>query len=168
MKNRKISKKIVIILSVILVILIILAAVLFMKKSENNDVTQSESFSPMGNEEAGDSAMTIETKYCNLYYPARWEQQLETKEKGDSVSFYSVIGNDTTKLFEVVFGSEEGSLVGHLDIDGKSVPVCFIFDEIIPESNWDEKVTFSVYAMQEDLNYVIEKLREEPNFAEAN
>ena len=166
MKKKKVNRKLIILLSTVLIILLGVLAVLFMKggTGENNDAAESETFSPMGDEEAGDSPMTIDTKYGNLYYPARWEKRLETKVKSNEVTFYAVIDKEKTKLFNVFFDSEEGSVVGHLEIDGKTVPVSVLVEELPADNDWSEGEAFSIYAMQEDVNYVIENLRNEPNF----
>ncbi len=106
--------------------------------------------------------MEIETSYCKLYYPQKWQQQTHFDVKEDTVVCYGAIeGHDEIALFDVYFGQEQGYLIGNLGDVTVSVKTHNLeFDE-----SWDSEQQFVMYEMQEDINYLIEQLQNLDGFA---
>lgn len=101
----------------------------------------------------------IDTEYGTLYYPASWEEIFSYEISTDepyTVSFIGKLSDKTSaELFSVVFGEKGEIPVGKIT----GVKGCNIW--LTPDSvneKWtdDEKATF--YAMQEEMNYTVEKL----------
>lgn len=91
----------------------------------------------------------IETGRATLYYPQKWEKKVKATVDGDTVHF--VQGD--TKLFDICFGSDKGALLG--TYDGASVTV------VEYKTKTDEQAL-----MIEDINVILEHLREDPKFSE--
>lgn len=122
-----------------------------------NDVMQKL---PRDGEDQGE--MTIETPYCPLYYPARWKQYLDVRvSEGSSyrMDFYGVLNDHEQLLFTLDFGGTEGIHAASLpDSSGNLVELRVIINEFMPDSTWTAADTRIIYAMQEELNYVLNKL----------
>ncbi len=108
--------------------------------------------------------MTISTKYGDLYYPDQWEEYLKTsqEEKDESliVNFNASINDETYSLFTVMIDSDEGTSVGEItDADGKKHSVSIEMEEIENIDDLTDTEQQRIYAMQEDLNYVIDYLK---------
>lgn len=111
----------------------------------------------------GDDKMAIDTPYGKLYYPSHWNDYLSLKtENGDaySVSFYCKLdGFQEQLLFIIYFGGDTGYKVGTAtDASGNEVAVRLYVQEIEPNINWTDAQRTLVYAMQEDLNYLLNEL----------
>ena len=107
--------------------------------------------------------MAIDTPYGELYYPSRWKDHLsvKTQEKnGYSVSFYGeVSGHASQCLFVVHFGNDKGIEVGTVkDPSGRDVRVSVEIVPFEPDNSWADADTTLIYAMQEDMNYLLTKL----------
>jgi len=170
MKN---NKRIVGVLSGILIVLLVIVVVLAMKgKTETNDedidgAEATEVVSTVEEMIAAEEPFTIETKFCNLHYPEKWENQVSTEIKEDSVYsvqfFAELEGKGPVHIFDIVFGGEEGALTGYFSEDGEAIPVYIVGMEIDAEGWTDEELNV-LYMMQEDVNYVIGMLQKEGNF----
>ena len=117
--------------------------------------------------DAGDEALEIETLYVNLYFPARWQEELRTtmsNTDGYEVTFSAVLnGHNPIKLFALNFGgSESAGEVVHTLIDENDVAFYVRLRTFPLEteglSSLDQA---TVMAMQEDLNYLLSRLFEE-------
>lgn len=106
--------------------------------------------------------LKIETKYGTLYYPKKWESNLEfvvNEQDNYSVEFYTVIdGKEKQHLFDLVFGEYEEESVGNLTED---VNLYIHSYELEDEDKWSERDLTIYYGMQEDVNYIIDRLVEE-------
>lgn len=170
MKN---NKKMVALLSGILVVLLLIVVVLMMKgktdaeKVDANVDEEKEVISTVEEMIAAEEPFTIETKFCNLHYPEKWENQVSTEIKEDSVYsvqfFAELEGKDPVHIFDIVFGGEEGALTGYFSEDGKEIPVYIVGMEINVEGWTDEELNV-LYMMQEDVNYIIGMLQKEAGF----
>ena len=108
--------------------------------------------------------MEIKTKYGMLHYPDQWREfaKIEQSEEGDvvSVSFTAVINENEYPLFTVNIGGGDGSEVGKLtDAEGKERIVYINASEIKEEEALDANEQNRLYAMQEDINYVVDHLK---------
>lgn len=105
----------------------------------------------------------IETVYGTLYYPKQWEEYVTTEqqENGDTivVSFVATLHNINYRLFEVTIGGTEGAAAGELtDAEGTKRTVYMQVYELEGDSGLTATEQNRLYAMQEDLNYLIDHL----------
>lgn len=105
----------------------------------------------------------IETAYGTLYYPKQWEEYVTTEqqENGDTivVSFVATLHNTSYRLFEVTIGGTEGAAAGELtDAGGTKRTVYMQVDELEADPALTATEQNRLYAMQEDLNYLIDHL----------
>ena len=118
-------------------------------------------------EEVEGDSLVVDTPYGKLYFPAFWQEELRTTV--DTTDGYEVIfeaaidGHDPLALFAVNFGGSEatGTIV-HTMLDENDVPIhvrlrTFVLDT----EGWSSLDKTIVMSMQEDLNYLLNKLIEE-------
>lgn len=110
-----------------------------------------------------DEDLIVETAYCRLHFPLKWEEALQIVhgEDGDrTVAFYGQLRPEKRqKLFSVGFDVAEGSPVGTIsDGSGRPVTVSVLLTEFHPDSGWTEEEADIIYEMQEAVNYLIQKL----------
>lgn len=108
--------------------------------------------------------IVINTSYGTLFFPDQWEDLISTnEEKVDDnvkVTFSTTINDNTYELFDVIIGEDQEESVGFLtDSNGKKRSVIIQFHEIAVDAELTENEQKRLYAMQEDLNYLIEKLQ---------
>ena len=106
----------------------------------------------------------ISTQYGDLYYPDQWTEFVKTEQKSENdvvvVSFGAEINSKVYPLFEVMIGGEGANSVGTLtDSAGTSRNVSINVDEIVQDPDLTEGEQNRLYAMQEDLNYMIDNLK---------
>ena len=104
----------------------------------------------------------IETKYGDLHFPDQWEDlaAIDQEESGDVliVRFRTVIRDTAYDLFALTIGGD-GEAVRHLQgPDQVSRGVTVQVQELAPGEDLDEGETKRLYAMQEDLNFVLDHL----------
>ncbi len=108
--------------------------------------------------------IAIGTQYGVLYYPEQWDEFLVTTQipSGDviTVAFAAAIGEGEYPIFQVSIGGGEGVEVGVLtDEAGNQRAVYLNVDEILEYPELTEGEQQRLYAMQEDLNYLIDNLK---------
>lgn len=106
--------------------------------------------------------IVIETKYGELLYPEQWEEfvRFDQREKDDivSVTFRAEVNEKSYILFEVQIGGS-GDAVGKIvDKAGAERDVCIHMEEIDGISELEAAEQDRLYAMQEDINYLIDNL----------
>ena len=111
-----------------------------------------------------DNDLVIHTAYGDLHYPKSWQEYviISQNQRGDDivVTFSSEFEETEHILFEVTVGSEDGSLVGVLKAaDGKERNVYLRVTPIPENAGWAETEKNRFYAMQEDLNYLLDHLK---------
>ena len=107
--------------------------------------------------------ITISTDFGDLCYPEQWSDYLKTDQEVENdsliVSFSAVINETEFPMFEVTIGSSEDAFVGELtDASGTKRSVYMSVVEIEPSDVLSEEEQQRLYAMQEDLNYLIDHL----------
>lgn len=121
-----------------------------------------------GNVEKEGSAVkdyiVIETEYGNLYYPDQGTEcvQIDQSTAGNAlvVSFAAQINDVQYPLFKVTIGEGDGSKIGELtDSAGTKRDVYLQLEEIQEDPNLNDGEQNRLYAMQEDLNYLIDNLK---------
>ena len=108
--------------------------------------------------------MEIETKYGTLHYSDQWREfiKIQQSEQDDvvSVEFTAMIHDKEYPLFVVNIGGGEGSEVGKLtDSENKERTVYISASEIKEEADLNADEQNRLYAMQEDINYVVDHLQ---------
>lgn len=108
--------------------------------------------------------IVIGTAYGDLYYPAQWEEflQVDQAENGEGiqVAFSGKVDETLYPLFTIVIGSEDGVSAGTLtDKDGTQHEVYVQIAEVTGNAALSQIELNRLYAMQEDLNYLIDNLK---------
>lgn len=107
--------------------------------------------------------IVIETGYGNLYFPEQWQEFLVTDqaEEGNTieVSFSAKINENTFPLFSVTIGGEGDNPAGVLTgSDGTQRNVYVQIQELEKSDVLSESEQNRLYAMQEDINYLLDSL----------
>lgn len=107
-------------------------------------------------EDVDDSVFGIETSVGTLYYPEKWKDQV-TVDVSDSAVKFSANG---IQLFDLLFGDGEGYLLG--TYNGTEIRV--VSYEIEQEGLSEQELN-DLWAMQEDVNVILQHLMEDTGFA---
>ncbi len=107
--------------------------------------------------------MDIETPYGTLHYPEQWSDFIEVSqvetENGVTVHFTANVAEKNFELFSVSIGVEAGTQVGTLVNDeGVAYPVYLQAEGLSGMEGLTEEEQNYLYAMQEELNYLIDCL----------
>ena len=114
-----------------------------------------------------DTDLMVSTPYCTLYYPAQWMQSIRTEAQttamGHIVTFYGTAGEEEAALFAVYFAEagENSYPVGVITHGGTTLDVSVELFDFAADSPAAEDFS----AMQEGVNYLIDKLAENPAFS---
>ena len=131
---------------VVLPILVIIAICMFLFSEKDKDKVE----------------LVIETKYCDLYYPAEWEDTLlvdEVEGIPHAVTFYACIsGMEEQELFELYFGKVNEPVGVIATESGALLDVGISVTPFEPDVRWSKENSEIVYAMQDDINYIISKM----------
>ena len=98
-----------------------------------------------------------------LSYPSRWDEYLDVRTNEGavySVAYYAHVGDHEEKhLFTIYFGGDEGvSALTTTDANGETVEIRVGAEELEFDDSWDIQDKMIVFAMQEDLNYLLNAL----------
>lgn len=107
--------------------------------------------------------VVIGTAYGDLHYPDQWTEFVKTEqiENDDSivVTFEAEINGKRYPLFKTTIGGENGDLAGTITDSAGTIRNVYIYVEELPEDpELTEEEQNRLYAMQEDLNYLIDSL----------
>lgn len=107
--------------------------------------------------------IVVATKFGKLYYQDQWEEfmRIAQVEEGNNVtvSFAAEIGDNRYPLFNVIIGRGEGEPVGQItDDQGMQRNVFVYMEDIVGIEELPEGEQNRLFAMQEDINFVIENL----------
>lgn len=119
--------------------------------------------------ELNDTDVVVPTPYCNLYYPAQFEEFLRISHEFSNelyaVHFNANFGEgSTSNLFSVYFAKDDGKqpdgiIVGGLpDENGDIMLVIVVTNSGVPRAEWSQDTANLVYAMQENISYCMEKI----------
>lgn len=174
-KNTNSSKIIItVLITIIALLLIVIAALLWMLlgksdgKIKGNIFYQGQNIT-VGNPDDKREAIEIVTKYGAFYYPIEWEKNLRTEivdKDGYKVEFYGTVeGKEEQHLFDLFFNGSIGYNLGTLTTEnGENVAINIESYSFDLDDTWTEDEEFVLYAMQDDINYMIGKLSESGNF----
>lgn len=126
----------------------------------------------IGEESTGETDnpdVEIETAYAILHYPGKWKDSVLAEETeldfGSDVKFYGTINDQEHWLFTVHFGGGEGVGVGAIQTaDGYMLDITIEMSDFVPGEDWSVDATDQFNAMQEAMNYVMNKLSQIPGF----
>ena len=126
-------------------------------QSAESDPTESA-------EEAVPNAVVIKTQFGNLYYQDQWEDfmRVDLVEETASVAaaFFAEIESVKYPLFQLTIGEAEGEPVGQLtDAQGQKHDVFVTMEEIGLFEGLTEGEQNRLYAMQEDINFILDNLK---------
>lgn len=141
----------------------------------SSELTPFDQENPLPDSESGSDNSTlpdmlVTTPYCNLHYPGEWSSSVRTDTEittiGCIVTFYGTANNKEVRLFSVFFAeSGENSFpVGSISLDGISVDVSVELSDFAPDDTWNTADADDISAMQEGVNYLINKLEENSAF----
>ena len=155
------KKKIIVALLLVICLLGIFLVVGCGDKTNNNDVDDSDkTFMPVDEE-----VFEIETPYCNLKYPTKWEDAVtvEHLEEPYIVEFRTSIDDEEIQLFDIVFDGTGDSLLGTLTVDGEAVEV-YVTNYNDDISGYSDNQQMRVNEMIMDINVIISALVDDYGF----
>ena len=107
---------------------------------------------------------SIETKYGNLYYPNKWENVVRTEiseAESYEILFYATIeGKEDIHIFDVTFNGDGVEVDKRVTEDGETLSICVVSYDLDLDDSWKDTEKEIVYAMCEDINYLIGQLDE--------
>lgn len=115
----------------------------------------------------------ITTPYVTLKYPEKWLNFLKTEkiysqyheENLTKIVFYSQVGErEKMPIFSIHFNEDGEFYMGSLDNSGDNVYISFSYSELVFDGQWTEEEKNIVYAMQEDINYISDCLKNVSGF----
>ena len=107
--------------------------------------------------------VVVHTDYGDLHYPDRWQEYVTIRQEQNgntiAVTFETKSGEETYELFKVLIGDDSCEVVGSLTVDSGTQRNVYLHGEELPaDSGLEETEQTRFYAMQEDLNYLIDHL----------
>lgn len=109
---------------------------------------------------AGD--ITLDTNYGTLHFPAKWKDCLKMQQPADDmVEFYCCLPDrEPVLVFTVLLGKgADGPSAVITAPDGTETALYILVAEPEFDADWTDAEMDTVYAMQEDMNYLLEALQ---------
>ena len=113
----------------------------------------------------------ITTPYVTLRYSEKWLNYLKTEKnfkEESNVTFFACIDGKNIELFTVHFNEDGAMPIGVLNLESNSVYIAFSYADLKLDDTWTQNEKDIVNAMQEQINYIINRLKEEKNFVPEN
>ena len=112
----------------------------------------------------GNAYVIVETPYGELYYQDQWEEFMRVEQTQDGsvlrVAFSADINAKIYALFTLEIGGGTGTKLGQLtDANGTKRTVYATVHTIAEDSELSADELNRLYAMQEDINYVMQYLK---------
>lgn len=168
--RRRENRIILIVIVCILALIIGGITLIFGDKGKNKDteLEKTDKNTEITNDQEEIDSFEIETEHCTLYYPLTWAEQIEvefSEEAGYKVEFWgNVDGKEAKHLFNICFNSDDGDLLGYFEREDEVVNVSVERIDLDFDSDWTEEEQNQIYAMQEEMNYVIDMLNKDENY----
>lgn len=107
--------------------------------------------------------VVVSTEYGALRYQDQWSEFIKTEQNMENgtltVRFEAEINGSRYSLFDIVIGEGGDSPAGEItDASGVKRNVYVVMKELVPGSDLTESECNRLYAMQEDINYILENL----------
>ena len=135
-------------------------------ESERSEPTGSEPTVPGEfSVTAVDGAIAIETGYGTLFFPGQWAEMLRTERETGAgyvkITFSAELDGAVYPLFEIAVGDHDGgSRIGSLtDGNGVARDVRMELISLRDVTDLSESELDRLYAMQEDVNYLIDGIK---------
>lgn len=146
-------------------LLLILVAALFVGCGDaNNSGSATSDTATEATEKAED--IVIKTKYVDLHYPLLWEDRFSyevSEEDPYTVTCFATVDeHKPIEIFSIVFDGDKGDIVG--TIDGTTIGL--VLSQPKYDKTWSEGQRSAIVAMQEDINYILDKLNETDGYTE--
>lgn len=108
--------------------------------------------------------VTVSTEYGEIYYQYEWinYMKIDQTQDGDTitVAFSADIDGATYPLFQLKIGSDEEEVHGQLtDSKGNQRNVYVSMNELIMPEGLSEGEQNRLYAMQEEINYILQNMK---------
>lgn len=108
--------------------------------------------------------IVVHTEYGDLHYPDRWQEYVTIRQEQNGNTIVAVFetksGEETYELFRILIGDDGSDVVGSLtDSTGTQRNVYLHVNALSEDSSLEEAEQTRFYAMQEDLNYLIDHLK---------
>ena len=102
----------------------------------------------------------IDTPYGGLRFPEKWKDCLMTQQEEGLLDFYAVLPeHDPVLLFTVVFETANGHASGVITAEnGAQTDLAIVVHDLELPGDWTDGEIDIVYAMQEDMNYLLNML----------
>ena len=156
---RRWGKKLAVVLCILLLCLMSVSC-----GKGKDDGNQPTNTPPEGPAQEGRADVAIETEFGSLHYPEQWSEFIKTQQDKQEdyikVEFLAQINDKEYPLFNAVIGNGDGVKVGEVtDAAGQQRPVYIEMTELEEDPDLVENEQNRLYAMQEDLNYLIDHLK---------
>ena len=102
----------------------------------------------------------VDTPYGELHFPEKWKDYLMTQQEEDLVDFYAALpDHEPVLLFTVVFETANGHASGVITAqNGTQTDLAIVIHDLELPGDWSDGEIDIVYAMQEDMNYLLNML----------
>lgn len=109
--------------------------------------------------------MVIDSSCVQLQYPGAWEKYLQVsrpESEIETIEFYGVLQDkEPVLLFTVNFGGAEGDISQVVtNSEGMKIKMNLVLADVTFDGSWSQKDMDTIYAMQEDANYLFDALKE--------
>lgn len=140
-------------------ICIIISVFGFVGCSDSGITGTDETVSDISNGIKSSDLFYIDTAYCELAYPSKWEEYLliDSESQTDTVRFIGKFGDFEVSLFDVLFNNIDGTQIGTVSTDDGIVTVSVIMYEYDNEQ-YSDKYYDLFCAMCDDVNVIIANL----------
>lgn len=135
---------------------------LSMQESVNILLEQLQLSEPEIAATAEPTELSIETEYGVLNYPAKWKHCLSTEQINEYMLEFRccIPDRDPVLLFTVLLHSEDGDIISSItDENGVQTALSIWIAELELDENWTDAERDMIYAMQEDMNYLLDALQ---------
>lgn len=185
MKNKQ-NGRFLVFATLTIVVAVILVIVLLMNIDGSKDKTNDDLFdeSPIQNtndnvtlntgivyeeNNSPEKDICVVTPYVNLYYPGEWADNVsyEIEETGAQyrVSFYGSVNEIKQLLYTIVIGEKDSYSVCTVKSEnGSTVYVGIDIANFEISSKWTNDEADTICAMQEAMNYTLQKLQSEAEY----
>lgn len=159
-KHSSNTKLIILLLGVLAIILVTSFVVTLVKDDDGGRTTQTA--------ETEDGTVVFATPVGEFNYPQERAQYAKIKEKTNGTSYsgtlYGEVGKKEFKLFSIYINEQvaDSFLLGTVtDDSGQIYSINVEIEDLETDDSWkytDDKDKDLIYAMQEDVNYIVEQI----------
>ena len=132
-----------------------------------NDILDAMELNPVGSPtpDIDGEDLVLETPHGKLYFPGQWAEELKItvdETDGYEILFQGKIGeHDPIKLFTINFGGGTGTVVHTMRTENGVTYYVRLRTFPLETDGWSTVDQATAVAMQEDLNHLLGKLRDE-------